>query len=235
MEKIIELERNFTIKELPETERPREKLSKYGAEKLSNEELLAIIIRTGSRTESALDVSKKILSRDNRGLTYLRDATIQELMEVRGIGECKAAQILSAIELGKRLSYQLACEKFVANNPVSIADIFMDDMRYLKKEHFRILLLDIKNQIISTEQISVGTLNASIVHPRDVFNIAIKRNASSIILIHNHPSGDPTPSKEDKNITKRLIETGRITGIEVLDHIIIGDNKFLSFRHENLM
>ena len=235
MEKRIELERNFTIKELPETERPREKLCKYGPEKLSNEELLAIIIRTGSRTESALDVSKKILTRDNRGLTYLRDVTIQELMEVRGIGECKAAQILSAIELGKRLSYQLASEKFVANNPVSIADIFMDDMRYLKKEHFKILLLDIKNQIISTEQISVGTLNASIVHPRDVFNIAIKRNASSIILVHNHPSGDPTPSKEDLNITKRLVETGRITGIDVLDHIIIGDNKFLSFRHENLM
>ena len=231
----VKISKNYTIKELPITERPREKLYNYGPETLSNEELIAIIIRTGNRTESAVELGKKVLSKDNRGLVYLRDTTLQELMEIKGIGECKAAQILAAIELGKRINYFDALEKVKINQPSTIASLFMDEMRYLQKEHFRIIILDTKNQIIVTEEISVGTLNASIVHPRDVFNIAIKRNASSIILIHNHPSGDPTPSKEDKNITKRLIETGRITGIEVLDHIIIGDNKFLSFRHENLM
>lgn len=228
-------QKNFTIKELPETERPREKLYKQGPESLSNEELLAIIIRTGSRTETSIQISKKVLSRDNRGLVYLRDTTLQELMETKGIGECKAAQILAAIEIGKRINHYTALEKVKINQPGTVADLFMDEMRYLQKEHFRIVLLDTKNQIISSEEISIGTLNASIVHPRDVFKIAIKRNANSIILIHNHPSGDPTPSKEDINITNRLVEVGDLVGIKVLDHIIIGDSNYISFKEKNII
>ncbi len=235
MEKDIKLQKNCTIKELPITERPREKLYTHGAETLSNEELIAIIIRTGSRTESAVELSKELLSKDNRGLVYLRDTTLQELMETKGIGECKASQILAAIELGKRINFLHALDKVKINQPNTIADLFMDEMRYLQKEHFRIVLLDTKNQIIVTEEISVGTLNASIVHPRDVFKVAIKRNANSIILIHNHPSGDPAPSREDINITNRLADVGNLVGIKVLDHIIIGDNKYISFKERRLI
>lgn len=228
-------EKSFTIKELPETERPREKLYSQGPESLSNEELLAIIIRTGSRTESSVELSKKVLSLDARGLVYLRDTTLEELMEIKGIGECKAAQILAAIEIGKRINHYTAVEKVKINQPSTLASIFMDEMRYLQKEHFRVILLDTKNQIIGKEEISIGTLNASIVHPRDVFKIAIKRNANSIILVHNHPSGDPTPSKEDINITNRLTDVGELVGIKVLDHIIIGDSCYISFKEKNII
>lgn len=231
----LKISKSYTIKELPITERPREKLYNYGPETLSNEELIAIIIRTGNRTESAVELGKKVLSKDNRGLVYLRDTTLQELMEIKGIGECKAAQILAATELGKRINYFDALEKVKINQPSTIASLFMDEMRYLQKEHFRIIILDTKNQIIVTEEISVGTLNASIVHPRDVFKIAIKRNANSIILIHNHPSGDPAPSNEDINITNRLVDVGNLVGIKVLDHIVIGDNKYISFKERNLI
>lgn len=235
MENNIKIGKGYTIKELPVTERPREKLYTHGPETLSNEELIAIIIRTGSRTESAVELGKNILRRDNRGLIYLRDTTLQELMEIKGIGECKAAQILAAIELGKRINFFHALDKVKINKPSTIADLFMDEMRYLQKEHFRIVLLDTKNQIIVTEEISVGTLNASIVHPRDVFKVAIKRNANSIILIHNHPSGDPSPSNEDISITNRLIDVGNLVGIKVLDHIVIGDSKYISFKERKLI
>ncbi len=235
MKNELDFQKGFMIKELPETERPREKLYNHGPESLSNEELLAIIIRTGSRTESAIELSKRVLSRDNRGLVYLRDTTLQELMENKGIGECKASQILAAIEIGKRINRKTAVDRVRINQPATVSDLFMDEMRYLQKEHFRIILLDTKNQIISMEEISIGTLNASIVHPRDVFKIAIKRNSNSIILIHNHPSGDPTPSKEDINITNRLLEVGDLVGIKVLDHIIIGDNNYISFKEKNII
>lgn len=231
----LDLKKNYTIKELPETERPREKLYNYGPKALSNEELIAIIIRTGNKEDTAIDLARRLLSKDDRGLVALRDTTLQELMETKGIGKCKAAQILAAIEIGKRINYLDALSKVKINEPSTIANLFMDEMRYLQKEHFRILLLDTKNQIITTEEISIGTLNASIVHPRDVFRAAIKRNANSIILIHNHPSGDPTPSNEDINITRRLLEAGNLMGIKVLDHIIIGDNKYISFKEKKLI
>src|SRR5690625_2334812 len=228
-------ERNYTIKDLPVSERPREKLYSYGPESLSNAELLAIIIRTGHRQDTALDVAQRILSMDNRGLTYLSEVSIEQLMEVKGIGKCKAAQILAAIEIGKRLSRWGAHEKTRVNSPVVLANLVMDEMRYLNKEHFRIAILDTKNQILSIENISIGTLNASIVHPKDVFYAAIRRNANSIILIHNHPSGDPETSKEDISITNRLIQVGDLLGIKVLDHIIIGDNRYISFKEKNLI
>lgn len=231
----LDFQRNHTIKELPMTERPREKLYSHGPGALSNEELLAIIIRTGNKNDSAIDLARKILSRDNRGLVYLRDTTLQELMETKGVGKCKAAQILAAIEIGKRINFREALSKVKITEPSTIANLYMDEMRYLQKEHFRILLLDTKNQIISTEEISIGTLNVSIVHPRDVFKAAIKRNSNSMILIHNHPSGDPTPSNEDVSITNRLVDAGSLIGIKVLDHIIIGDNRYISFKEKNLI
>ncbi len=232
-EKIVRT--NYTIKELPKTERPTEKLLNNGAEILSNEELLAVIIRTGSREATAIELGKRVLSLDERGLRFLIDSTVEELKKVRGIGNTKAAQILAAVELGKRISYSEGLDRIRISSPSSIAGLYMGEMRFLSKEHFRVILLDTKNQIISTEEISIGTLNAAIVHPRDVFKLAIKKNANSIILIHNHPSGDTSPSKEDINVTLRLKEVGDIIGIRVVDYLIIGDNKYLSFKEENII
>ncbi|MFS8540999.1 MAG: DNA repair protein RadC, partial [Tissierellales bacterium] len=146
-----------------------------------------------------------------------------------------AAQIVAAIELGKRISSSSADAKLKVDSPIVVVELLMEQMRYLKKEHFKVVLLDTKNQIISIEEISVGSSNASIVHPREVFNVAIRKSANSIILVHNHPSGDPTPSKEDIDITHRLVEAGDIIGIRVLDHIIIGDNKYVSLNEKNII
>ncbi len=227
--------KGYTIKDLPISERPREKLYSQGVEALSNAELLAIIIRTGSREDTAIDLARRILSLDNRGIAHLADVTLEELMGVKGIGHSKACQIMAAIEIGKRLNKRGPQDKVKVTSPSVLVDLLMDEMRYLNKEFFKIAILDTKNQVLCIENISIGTLNASIVHPRDVFKISIKRNANSIILIHNHPSGDTTPSAEDISITNRLIDAGNLIGIKVLDHIIIGDNKYLSFKEKNLM
>ncbi len=226
---------NITIKDLPLSERPREKLYSQGVEALSNSELLAILIRIGNKEDSAIDLAERILSMDERGISYLADTTMDELTQIKGIGQSKACQILAAIEFGKRINRRGALDKIKVTSPQILADLLIQEMRYLSKEHFKIAILDTKNQILKIEDISVGTLNASIVHPRDVFKVAIKKNASSIILIHNHPSGDTTPSNEDISITNRLVECGSLMGIKVLDHIIIGDNAYLSFKEKNLL
>ncbi|MBU5440031.1 DNA repair protein RadC [Tissierella sp. MSJ-40] len=231
----LDVSKSYTIKDLPLSERPREKLYNYGVETLSNVELLAIIIRTGHKEDTAIDLARRILSLDNRGIGFLTDATLEELTEIKGIGSCKAAQILAAIEIGKRLNSRGTESKIKVTSPSVLVDLLMGEMRYLKKEHFKIAILDTKNQVIVIENISIGNLNASIVHPREVFNVAIKRSGNSMILIHNHPSGDPSPSNEDINITNRLIEAGNIVGIKVLDHIIIGDNRYISFKEKNLI
>lgn len=227
--------KSYTIKDLPKSERPREKLREYGVQSLSNAELIAIIIRMGFGSDTAIDLANKILSIDSSGIKFLSHATIEELTSIKGIGSCKAAQIQASIELGKRIARDRGEEKIKIDSPLVLVDLLMEEMRYLKKEYFKIAVLDTKNQIISIDNISIGNLNASIVHPREVFNIAIKKSANSIILIHNHPSGDPTPSREDINITHRLIEVGEIVGIKVLDHIIIGDNKHISFKQRNII
>ncbi|WP_422486251.1 RadC family protein [Gudongella sp. DL1XJH-153] len=235
MEMIKTEYRGNTIKDLPLSERPQEKLLAMGPGALSNSELLAVIIRTGTGSETAIEVSRRMLSIDNRGIAFLGDASIGDLTGIKGIGECKAAQIMAAIELGKRMKRLTPYDKVRVTSPDVVANLVMEDMKLLHKEHFNIAILDTKNQIISIDNISIGTLNASIVHPRDVFNVAIKKNANSVILLHNHPSGDVVPSNEDINITKRLIEAGNIIGIKVLDHIIIGNDVFLSMKEKNLM
>ncbi|EOC99828.1 RadC family protein [Caldisalinibacter kiritimatiensis] len=226
---------SYTIKDLPEDERPREKLYKYGSKVLSNSELLAIIIRTGNKEDTAIGISQRMLALNNKGLQFLAEAEIGDLTRIKGVGKCKAAQILAAIELGRRISKTVAKEKVKVNSPLHVANLVMEDMRYLKKEYFKIILLDTKNQVITINEISVGSLNASIVHPREVFKEAILKSSASIILVHNHPSGDPTPSREDINITNRIIEAGKIIGIDVLDHIVIGDGIYFSFKEENLI
>lgn len=226
---------NLTIKEMPEYERPREKLIRYGSETLSNSELLAILIRTGSKEQSALELANTVLSSDNNGIRFLAKCTVEELNTIKGIGKSKACQIIAAIELGKRLSRSTLESKKAIRSPKDVKDIFIDDMRFLEKEHFKVVFLNTKNEIIAFETISIGSLNASIVHPREVFNRAIKKSSASIILLHNHPSGNCEPSKEDINVTKRLIEAGKIIGIEVLDHIIIGDGDYFSLKENSLI
>lgn len=227
--------RGYTIKDMPLNERPTEKLLAMGPGALSNSELIAVIIRTGTGNETAIEVSRRMLSLDKRGISFLGDASVSDLTEIKGIGQCKAAQVLAAIELGKRIKRVSPYDNVRVTSPDIVANIVIEDMRHLSKEHFDIAILDTKNQIISIENISIGTLNASIVHPRDVFKAAIKKNANSVILIHNHPSGDVCPSSEDLSITKRLVDAGNIIGIKVLDHIIIGNDEFLSMKEKNLM
>lgn len=226
---------NYTIKDLPEEERPREKLYKYGPKSLSNAELLAIIIRTGSPQSTAIELSQKLLAGKEEGIAFLSNANLNDITKINGIGKCKAAQILAAVELGKRVVSGAYKDKLKVTSPSDVANILMVDMIHLKKEHFKIIMLDTKNQIIGIENISIGSLNSSIVHPREVYKEAISKSSASIILVHNHPSGDPTPSKEDIAITRRLYDCGEILGIKVLDHIIIGNNKYVSLKEKDII
>lgn len=224
-----------TIKNMPISERPREKMLTYGCQSLSNAELLAIILSTGTREKTAIDLARGILNRTNEGLRSLTNCTIEELMEIRGVGLAKASQIIAAVELGKRIALTANVNNYRIQGPEDVSNLVMEEMRYLNKEKFDIILLNTKNNVIAIENISVGSLNASIVHPREVFNVAIRRSSSAIILTHNHPSGDPKPSSEDINITKRLIEAGTIIGINVLDHIIIGDGIYFSMKEHDII
>ncbi|AOY78376.1 RadC family protein [Clostridium formicaceticum] len=224
-----------TIKEMPVYERPREKLVTYGVNTLSNAELLAILLSTGSKEMSAIDLANCILSSTKEGLRFFTDCAIEELIQIKGVGLAKATQIIAAVELGKRIALTTKANNYKIKGPDDVTHLLMEEMRYLKKEFFNIMLLNTKNELIAVENISIGSLNASIVHPREVFVRAIKRSSASLILVHNHPSGDPQPSKEDINITNRLVEAGKLIGIEILDHIIIGDNAYVSLKEKNMI
>lgn len=231
----------YTIKEMPEDERPQEKLIKFGPDYLSNAELLALIIRTGNRKgDSAIDTATKVLrslrtANDSNGLNSLKNANLSNLMEVDGIGEAKAAMILAAVQLGIRLSVSSNGTKIRVTSPSIAANYVLSEMSVLEQEHFRIMTLNTKKEINFIREISKGTINMTIVHAREVFRAAISDNAHSIILLHNHPTGDPSPSKEDIGLTKNLIEASKIIGIDILDHIIIGDNRYFSFLEEGLL
>jgi len=229
--------KGLTIKDLPKNERPRERLQRYGAQALSDAELLAVLIRTGTPTESALVLAQRILKGDGvkTGLSFVAEASLEELSNIKGIGLAKSVQLKAAIELGRRISSCKNSDVISINSPADVKNLLMEEMRFLKKEYFKVILLNVKNHVISVENISIGSLNTSIVHPREVFKPAIKRSSASIILAHNHPSGDPTPSHEDIQITKRLVEAGKVLGIEVLDHVIIGDGVFFSFKEKGIL
>lgn len=226
------MEKGTMIKELPEDERPREKLLCLGAGSLSNRELLAILIGSGTRRTSAAELADKLLAMDGGGITYFSHCVPEDFCRIRGIGTAKSCQIAAAIELGKRIATAPASKKIRTDMPAQVADLFMEEMRYLRKEVFSILMLTTKNQIICIEKIAVGSLNSAVVHPREVFTNAVKRGAASVILVHNHPSGDPSPSREDLELTSRLMDAGSILGISVKDHLIIGDGVYLSMKQE---
>ncbi len=218
------------IKSLPQNERPVEKTVSQGAEKLSNSELLAIIIGSGTREKSAIGLAEDILAADERGIFYLAESSVQELMTINGVGQFKAARIMAAIELGKRISTMPREKRIEIKSSDEIAKLFMDDMRYENREIFKALLLNSRGEILSIETVSIGELTSTLVHPREVFNKAVKKSAAGIVFVHNHPSGDPTPSKEDINTTARLTACGKILGINVIDHIIIGDGQYSSLQ-----
>ncbi len=225
---------NYTIKSIPADDRPQEKLLKYGADNLSNSELIAVILRTGSKDENVVMLAQRILNVDGRGLRNIAEGTLDKFKSFKGISDVKASQLMALAELSKRIS-TLKLEKIKISSPGDAAMFLMEEMRYYKKEYFKIILLDTKNNIKKISEISVGSLNSSIVHPREVFSEAVASSASSVILVHNHPSGESEPSREDISLTNRLDECGKILGIKILDHIIIGDGVFYSFKEEGLL
>ncbi|WP_156291200.1 RadC family protein [Oceanobacillus salinisoli] len=225
---------SIMIKDVPKEDRPRERMLKLGAGHLSNQELLAILLGSGTKEESVMALSNRVLMHFE-GLKLLRDATVEELVAIKGIGYAKGVLLLSAIEIGKRMNQYRSEEKYIIRSPDDGADYIMEEMRNLSQEHFVVLFLNTKNQVIHRQTIFIGSLNASIVHPREVFREAVKRSAASIIVAHNHPSGDPTPSQEDIHVTRRLVESGKMIGIELLDHLIIGDRKFVSLKEKGYL
>lgn len=228
------MEERLSVKELPISERPYEKLEKYGAAVLSDAELLAIIIRSGSKRDHSIDLAQKVLLLNRRGLAGIHQLSLKELQVINGIGRVKAIQLKSIAELSTRMSKTIALNKINISSPKSIADIYMEELRHLQQEHMKIVLLDTKNNIICDDTISVGTVNASLVNPREVLIHALKNGAVQMIILHNHPSGDSSPSKEDLAITRRISEAGELIGIRLLDHIIIGDNNFVSLRERGI-
>jgi DNA repair protein RadC len=213
----------FTVSDLPKQERPRERLQRFGADALSAQELLALIIGRGIAGKSVMTIAQELITKfaSIRGIS---EATIEELSAVKGVGLAKAAQLTACFELGKRQELETGYdyEAYDIKNPQAVVKAIRSCIKDFKKEHFMLMILNTRNKILRIENISIGTLNASLVHPREVFKEAIKRSASSVVVAHNHPSGDSEPSEEDLKITRRLIEAGKILGIEVLDHIIVG-------------
>ena len=224
------------VRDLPAAERPRERLLAGGAGSLSNVELLAILLRTGTTKDSVLHLAEKVLSQlQDRGLPAFTDMAPEELAGIHGIGGAKAATVLAAVELGRRLGEKAAEQRYVIHGPEDAAAYAMPHFRYERREHFAVLLLNTKNHVLAMPVISIGSLTASIVHPREVFCEAIRHAAASMILLHNHPSGDPSPSRDDIAVTERLVKAGKIMDIQVLDHIILGDKKYISLKEKGMV
>ena len=225
---------SFTIHDLPLGERPRERLLKLGSEALSAQEILDVILGRGTKGESVMMTSQKLLSRFGN-LKSVANASVEELIQTTGIGPAKATQIKAALEFSRRLEAD-ASEKPrpVLKSPEDVAAEVKSQLKGKKKEHFLALCLDTRNRLINLKLVSIGSLDTSIVHPREVFKEAISSCAASVIFAHNHPSGDPEPSKEDVDLTKRLARAGEIVGIDVLDHIIVCDEGFVSLKARNL-
>lgn len=219
------------MKELPISERPYEKLEMYGAEFLSNAELIAIIIKSGTRDETSVDIARRILALDKDGennLRFLQNMSMEDFISIKGIGRVKAIQLKAICELTKRISRPINTNQIQINSPKDVANLLTDEMRYEKKEIVKAIVLNSKNIIVKIVDICLGGTNSAILKPKDVLQEAIKLGAPKIILVHNHPSGDPTPSKSDYEFTERLVQASNIMGVELLDHVVIGDYGFKS-------
>ena len=217
------------IRDLPGGERPRERLRDSGPSALSNAELLAILLRTGTVAENVLDLSARLLAQF-QGLTGLARASYADLCEIHGFGEAKACQLLAALELGRRLQRSASPDRPVISEPKDVADLVSGDMAHFEQEHFRVLVLDTKNHVLASQDVFVGTVNSTTIRTAEVFREAVRRNAPGIIVVHNHPSGDPTPSAEDAGVTREILAAGKTLDIELLDHIVIGRDGHTSLK-----
>lgn len=222
---------NYSLHHLPVEERPRERLLHAGGESLSTPELIAIILGSGSRTNPVLQLAHEVLGRFG-SLRHLAEATVAELLEIKGIGLAKAIQLKAAFHLGMRVSKQTATPKYKIEHPSHAYHLIKEEMENEKREIFMVILQDVKGYVIGREVVSIGSLSQTLVHPREVLYFAIRHKASSFIIAHNHPSGDPTPSQQDLELTTRLVEASRLLNIPLCDHLIIGHRRFLSLRQE---
>jgi DNA repair protein RadC len=221
----------FTLHDLPQEDRPRERLKEVGVDKLSIQELLALVVEKGRKGKSVLSVSQNLLAKFGN-LAKMKEASVEELQEVDGIGFATACKLKAALKLGEKALNTYNKYDNEIRSPKAVFDLLKNDLGNKKKEHFKILSLNTRKKLISIDDISVGILDGSIAHPREIFKPAIQNSAASIILVHNHPSGDPTPSNDDIKMTERLIEAGKIMGIEIDDHVIIADRFFASLRSD---
>lgn len=227
------VEYHLRIKELPSYERPRERLRDSGPASLSNSELLAIILRTGTASENVLSLAGRVLARFG-GLAGLARASFGELCAERGMGQAKTAQLKAALELGRRLASTQPEERAVVRSPQDVANLVMADMGFLDREQLRVVLLNTKNQVISIPEVYKGSVSTSLIRTSEIFRDAIRENCPAIIVVHNHPSGDPTPSPEDIQVTEQIVKAGQVLDIEVLDHLIIGQQRFVSLKERGI-
>jgi DNA repair protein RadC len=228
------MKNTLRIMDLPTSERPQEKMFKYGAETLTNSELLALILRSGTSGENIISLCTRVL-KESGGLNGLLNLRVEECTQLKGIKEAKAAQIMALAEISKRFKSYKAEDTYKISSPKDAAQLVMESMRYLNQEVLKVILLNTKNVVIGIKDVSMGSINSSIVHPREVFCEAVKRSCASIIVCHNHPSGDPTPSSEDINVTHRLKECGNLLGIELIDHLVIGNGIFISLKEKGIV
>jgi len=228
-----ERQSRYRIKDLARSDRPRERLARYGPSVLSHAELIAILLRTGMHGLNALQLAQKLLL-DYGGLAGIHRADYDELRQVRGVGPAKAAQLKAAVELGRRLAIAEPAEMPVVQSPDDAAALLMYEMGALEQEHLRVLLLDTRNRVMRIVNVYHGSLNASLIRVGEVFRDAVRANAAAVIIAHNHPSGDPDPSPEDIQVTRALVAAGKLLDIEVLDHLVIGKNRFVSLKAKRL-
>ncbi len=222
------------VRDLPAEERPRERLAEFGAKSLSNTELIAILLRAGCAGENVISMSSRLLARFG-GLRGLGRAALAELCAERGLGKSKACELQAALELGRRFVSLAPEERLTINGPEDVANFMAAEMAALEQEHLRVVLLNTRNEVLSTEEVYIGNVNSSVVRPAEVFRSAVRSNATSIVVVHNHPSGDPTPSGADVSITRDLAASGKMLGIELLDHLVIGNGKrFVSMKEARL-
>lgn len=229
------MQKHLTVKELPKTDRPYEKCMYYGPQALTDEELLAMFIRAGTKNHTAIELAGQILEKGNHNLMNLYDYSMQTLMEYEGIGEVKAMQLKCIAEISKRIANVSRNMDICFSAPDAVADFYMEKLRHEPKEHFVICMLDSKCRYLGERTLTIGSVNASLVSPREVFIHALSLKAVSIIILHNHPSGRPQPSRKDMQVTKCIAECGRLLQVELSDHIIIGDHKYYSFREKGLL
>jgi len=221
------------IRDFPTTERPRERLRTYGAGHLANAELMAILLRSGLAGENVVAMATRLLARFG-GLGGIARAGYDELCAERGVSDAKACQILAALELGKRFASLTPADRPAVGSPTDVANLLMAEMSMLEREHFRVVLLNAKNHVLGVQSVYIGNVDSAVVRPAEVFVEAVRRTCPRIVIVHNHPSGDPTPSPEDVDITRRVIEAGRVLDVEVLDHIIIGGQRYVSMKERHL-